>query len=74
MDLKKLIDAKIVLMEGKENRFSASIPGNDKIEVCQKAIESLNRHIQNIKDRPEDYKEDEGSHFQLTIELNKILD
>ena len=66
------LQAQMILMEGKELRFGRNIPGDDKMELCKKAIESIEEYMKRLKEKPEDYVEDEGSNFQISIELCKL--
>lgn len=68
----KLLQAQMTLMEGKELRFGSSIPGNDKLELCKKAIESIEGYMKNINEKPEDYLEEDGAKFQIKVELVKL--
>lgn len=64
--------AEMILMEGKELRFASNMPGEDKIELCEAGIEYLQRCVEDMKKHPENHTEDEGSKFQLRIELCKL--
>lgn len=69
--LKKL-DAAMTLMEGKEGKYSVNMSGEDKINLCKQAIDSLERYIKRMEEFPNDYTDEEGSRFEIKVELNKF--
>ena len=65
--------AEMILMEGKELKFASNMPGEDKIELCKARIEYLQRCVNEMEKRPEDFVEtEENPKFQLRIELCKL--
>jgi len=73
MDTMKEMQLRMQLMEGKEFRFGASHPGNNKKKLVEEAIESLQGFLKHMEDNPEDYEEtDQDPWFTLTIELLKV--
>jgi len=69
----KMLQAKMLLMEGKEFRFGLNYPGTDKVAMLKEAIKKLEEQVKQMEEHPEEYKEkDENPRFQLSIELVKV--
>ena len=73
MDAMKEFQLRMQLMEGKELRFGINHPGTDKKEMVKEAIKSLQRYLDQMEERPEDYAEtDPNAYFNLSVELLKV--
>ena len=69
----KEFQLRMQLMEGKELRFGINHPGTDKKEMVKEAIKSLQRYLDQMEERPEDYAEtDPNAYFNLSVELLKV--
>jgi len=60
----KLIEAEMILMQGKELIMGTNYPGDDVLSVCEEAYKKLGEFIKEIKENPEDYKR-KGDEYQL---------
>lgn len=73
MDEMREFQLRMQLLEGKEIRFGNNIPGNNKKELIEKAISSLQEYLKRMEDFPDDYKEtDPDPWFNLSVELLKV--
>lgn len=73
MDEMKEFQLRMQLLEGKEIRFCNNIPGNNKKELIEKAISSLQEYLKRMEDSPDYYEEtDPDPWFNLSIELLKV--
>lgn len=69
------LQAEMVLMKGKEMRFGCNIPGEDKLLLCNEAIESIKKYMKNLEENPSEYAEkEEHPKFQIKVELCKLND
>ena len=82
MDIRKLMEAEMALMEGKDLVMASNYPGSDVLSVCEHAYKRLGDYIEKVKQNPEEYKKDgddklpiEGvSRYQLEIKLVRLKD
>lgn len=55
MNIMKLIEAEMALMEGKEMVFATNYPADTVLECCEKAKKQLEAKIAEIKANPQNY-------------------
>ncbi len=82
MDVRKLMEAEMTLMEDKELIMGMNYPDNDIISVCEHVRKRLGEFIEQVKATPSDYIQEgddklprEGaSRYQLEIKLVRLTD
>ena len=70
MNIMKLIEAEMTIMEGKELVFASSCPANTVLECCEEAQKRLAELIDNIKTNPKEYVRDNDATDGLAKRYN----
>ena len=80
MNVMKLIEAEMALMEGKELVFASNYPADTVLECCEETQKRLSEFIDKIKSNPQDYiREDDPTNtlakrYQIEVKLVRVTD
>jgi hypothetical protein len=83
MNVMKLIEAEMTLMEGKEMVYASNYPADTVLECCEEAKKRLEDKIAEIKANPQNYvKEGDetnpaktlGKRYQIEVKLVRLSD
>jgi hypothetical protein len=80
MDMMKLIEAEMTLMEGKEMVFASNHPADTILECCEAAKKQLEQKIEEIKANPQEYvREDDptkglAKRYQIEVKAVRLND
>jgi len=80
MNVMKLIEAEMTLMEGKEMVFASNYPADTVLECCEAAKKQLEEKIEEIKANPQEYVRDDdptkglAKRYQIEVKLVRNTD
>ncbi len=75
MDLTSMLNAKMALFQSQGVqgvKYGTTIHGTDIVDLCERGIESLTEYMNRYKEHLEEYKDEEGTPYQIRIDLLKI--